>query len=252
MDFAGTGCVGGVWRGHPGTGIFPGGFTFARIRLGAHHRRVKIHVLPSGPIQTNAYLLLEEKSGEAVLVDAPGGILEKVAPRLEAAKCRLKELWLTHGHWDHMQDGAKVREQTGALVRAHPADRALIETPEIMEGFMGERLGLKGVPVDRWLEPGEKLAALGTEFEVRHVPGHCPGNVLFHSPAGRFAIVGDALFRGGIGRYDLPGGDFELLARSIREQIYTLPDDTVVLPGHGPRTTVGEEKVGNPHVAATA
>lgn len=213
---------------------------------------MKIHVLPSGPIQTNGYLLLDEKSGEAVLVDAPGGILEKVKPRLEAAKCRLTELWLTHGHWDHMQDGARVKSETGAVVRAHAADRDLIQTPEIMEGFMGERLGLKGVPVDHWLEAGEKLSALGTEFEVRHVPGHCPGNVLFYNAAGGFAIVGDALFRGGIGRYDLPGGNFEMLADSIRQQIYSLPDDTVVLPGHGPRTSVGEEKVGNPYVAATA
>ena len=207
-------------------------------------------MLPSGPIQTNGYLLLDAGRGEAVLVDAPGGILERVTPLLATAGARLTELWLTHGHWDHMQEGARVKRETGARVRAHRADQPLIETPEIMEGFMAQRLGLEGVPVDNWLEPGEELAALGRTFEVRHVPGHCPGNVLFHCAAAGVAFVGDALFAGGVGRWDLPGGDFDTLARSIREQIYTLPGETIVFPGHGPRTTVAAEQAGNPYVAA--
>ncbi|MDQ5979420.1 MAG: hydroxyacylglutathione hydrolase [Verrucomicrobiota bacterium] len=211
---------------------------------------VKIHVLPSGPIETNGYLLLEPKLGEAVLVDAPGDILVKITPILAKEGCRLAELWLTHGHWDHMQAAAEVKRATGATVRAHRADQALIETPEIMEGFMGRRMGLEGVKVDAWVEPGEKLKALGREFEVRHVPGHCPGNVLFYQAETKVALVGDALFSSGVGRWDLPGGSFEELQRSIREQIYTLPDDTVVLPGHGERTAVGIEKETNPYVAA--
>jgi glyoxylase-like metal-dependent hydrolase (beta-lactamase superfamily II) len=200
---------------------------------------VKIHVLPSGPIQTIGYLLTESALGEAVLVDAPGGILEKIKPLLAAEGCTLKELWLTHGHWDHTQESARVK-------------RDLIETPQLMEKFMGAKLGLEPVAVDVWVEPGDRLKALGREFEVRHVPGHCPGNVLFYEPRAKAALVGDALFNRGVGRWDLPGGSFDELARSIREQIYTLPDDTVVFPGHGPRTTVGEEKSGNPYVASVA
>jgi hydroxyacylglutathione hydrolase len=211
---------------------------------------VKIHVLPSGPIQTIGYLLTDSKLGEAVLVDAPGGIMNKVKPLLEKERCKLTELWLTHGHWDHMQDGAAVKRETGSLVRAHMADRTWIETPEVMEGFMGQRLGLEGVKVDAWLEPGERLKAIGREFEVRHVPGHCPGNVLFYQAEARVALVGDALFNSGVGRWDLPGGSFEVLEKSIREQIYTLPDNTVVLPGHGERTSVGAEKETNPYVPA--
>lgn len=211
---------------------------------------MKIHVLPSGPIQTNGYLLTDRKLGEAVLVDAPGGIMAKAGPILEKEGCKLTELWLTHGHWDHMQDAAAVKRATGAKVRAHQADQALIETPEIMEGFMGQRLGLEGVPVDAWVGAGDLLKALGCEFEVRHVPGHCPGNVLFYQAEKRVALVGDALFNSGVGRWDLPGGSFEELERSIRGQIYTLPDETVVLPGHGERTTVGVEKETNPYVAA--
>ena len=100
------------------------------------------------------------------------------------------------------------------------------------------------------MAPPKRLDALGLAFEVRHVPGHCPGNILFYSAALRAAFVGDALFAGSVGRTDLPGGDFEVLEASIRGQIYSLPDDTTVFPGHGARTTVGAEKAGNPYVAA--
>ncbi|MBL9215259.1 MAG: MBL fold metallo-hydrolase [Opitutaceae bacterium] len=211
---------------------------------------MKIHVLPSGPIQTIGYLLTEPDLGEAILIDAPGGIMERIRPLLAAQGCRLKELWLTHGHWDHTQESARVKREWGVVVRAHPADRNLIETPELMEEFMGAKLGLEPVQVDAWLAAGMRLRALGREFEVRHVPGHCPGNVLFYAPAAKCAFVGDALFNGGVGRWDLPGGDFDELAASIREQIYTLPEETLVFPGHGARTTVAAERAGNPYVPA--
>lgn len=215
-------------------------------KLGA----VKIHVLPSGPIQTNGYLLTEAQRGEAILVDAPGDILARIEPLLAATGCRLTELWLTHGHWDHTQDAAAVVTATGARVVGHEADREMFENPGLMSAFVQRRLQLAPVAVDQWVKQGDRLTALGREFEVRHVPGHCPGNVLFYAATAQVALVGDALFAGGIGRIDFPGGSFEMLARSIREQIYTLPDETVVLSGHGPRTTVGAEKSGNPFVSA--
>jgi hydroxyacylglutathione hydrolase len=209
---------------------------------------VQLHVLPAGPIQTNAYLLVAPERGEALLIDAPGRIWAEVAPVLAREKCRLTQLWITHGHWDHMQGAAEVVRATGAACRAHEADRLLLENPRVMAEFMGEELDLPAVPVSAWLRPGEKLTALGLEAEVRHVPGHCPGNVLFHFPAARAAFGGDALFAGGVGRTDLPGGDFAELERAIRSQIYTLPAETVVYPGHGPATTVGDEKSLNPFV----
>jgi len=209
---------------------------------------VNIHVLPAGPIQTNAYLLADATRGEAVLIDAPGDVWPAVADLLQKHKCRLTELWLTHGHWDHTQGGAEVVRQSGARVRAHPDDRAMIETPEIMERFMGESLNLEAIQVDHWVKPGEMFPALGAQVEVRHVPGHCPGNVLFYFSAHSAAFVGDALFNGSIGRTDLPGGEFDQLERSIREQIYSLPGDTVVFPGHGPKTTVARERAENPYV----
>ncbi len=210
---------------------------------------VKLHVLPAGPIQTNAYLLTAPERGEALLIDAPGGIWDEVAGILESAKCRLTELWLTHGHWDHTQGGAEVVRRSGARVRAHAEDRVLIETPEIMEQFMGESLNLEPMHVDHWLAQGDKFEVLAIRVEVRHVPGHCPGNVLFYFPSLQAAFVGDALFNRSVGRTDLPGGDAALLERSIREQIYTLPPETTVFPGHGPKTTVGAERRGNPYVS---
>lgn len=219
---------------------------------------VNVHVFPGGLIQTNAYLLTAPERGEAVLIDAPGGIWAEIEPILREEKCRLVELWLTHGHWDHMQGAAEVVQATGAVVRGHLADRPMYETPEIMERFMGERLNLQPVRIDHWVGQGDRLSALGTTIEVRHVPGHCPGNVLFYfsdlaagGAAGRpVAFVGDALFNGSIGRTDLPGGDFATLEKSIREQIYSLPDRTVIQPGHGPATTVAQEKAHNPYVPA--
>lgn len=213
---------------------------------------MKIHVLPSGPLQTNGYLLTDARSGAAVLVDAPLDVTALVRPLLTREGVKLSALWLTHGHFDHMQDAARLKRELGVHVVAHRDDQGLIETPEIMEGFMGARLGLEGVKVDQWVAGGDQLTALGRTFEVRHVPGHCPGNILFYQADAKVALVGDALFAGGVGRWDLPGGGFDQLAASIRTQIYTLPEDTVVLPGHGPSTTVGEEKEGNPYVAALA
>jgi len=211
---------------------------------------MNVHVLPSGPIATNAYLLTAPERGEAVLIDAPGEIWHLIAPLLAREHCRLGEIWLTHGHWDHTQGGAEVVAATGARVRAHAADRVLIESPEVMEMFMipGTRTG--ALRVDAFVEPGQRWTALGQTVEVRHVPGHCAGNVLFYFAALPAAFVGDALFHSGVGRTDLPGGSLEVLERSIREQIFTLPAETVVYPGHGPETTVGAERESNPFVHA--
>ncbi len=211
---------------------------------------MKLFVIPAGPIQTNAYLLCDARTGEAVLVDAPGDVWPETKGLLEQEHCRLTELWLTHGHWDHMQGAAEVVRVSGAKVRAHAADRAMFLTPQIMKSHLMPGMQLEPVAVDHWMAQGDNFAALGLQVEVRHVPGHCPGNILFYLPAAKLALVGDALFNGSIGRTELPGGSMEILADSIRRQIYTLPDETIVYPGHGPETTVGEEKTNNPYVRA--
>ena len=207
-----------------------------------------VHVLPAGPIQTNAYLLTAPEAGQAVLIDAPGEVWPDAEAVLRAEKCALAELWITHGHWDHTQGGAEIVRRTGAKVRAHQDDRQLIETPGIMKKFMGGDLGLEPINVDVWVAQGDTFPAPGGMVEVRHVPGHCPGSVLFYFAGEKMAFVGDAIFAGSIGRTDLPGGDMRQLDHSIRTQIYTLPDDTTLFPGHGPETTVGRERRTNPHV----
>ncbi len=211
---------------------------------------MNVHVLPAGPIQTNAYLLTAPSAGEAVLIDAPQGVWAAVEPLLAAEGCRLTRLWLTHGHWDHTQGASEVAGRAGVEVWAHAADRVLLEDPEIMRPLLPEGTEVPAVKVGRWLEDGERLEALGEAVSVRHVPGHCPGSLMFHFPRAGLAFAGDALFRGNVGRTDIPGGDFDELERSIRTRIYVLPDATLVYPGHGGPTTVGEEKAHNPYVRA--
>ncbi len=211
---------------------------------------VKLHVLPSGPLQTIGYLLTSSEHREAVLIDAPEGILRKVEPILSAEKCRLSELWITHGHWDHTQHAALVARTTGAKIRAHVDDQRMIETPEIMRRYLGDDIQLEPAHVDAWVTHGERFQILGFDVEVRHVPGHCPGSVLYYFPQAQAAFVGDVLFNHSVGRTDLPGGKFEVLEHSIRSQVYTLPESTAVYPGHGPSTTVLDEKLENPYVRA--
>ncbi len=238
------GAKGGSDGGAKGKGIFSG----CAAPESAWISLVNLHILPAGPIETNAYLLTDGQLGEAVLIDAPGDVWAEVEPILRAEGCKLRELWLTHGHWDHTQGAPEVIAATGAKTLGHPDDRILYETPEIMEQRMRRNLGLKPLRIDRWVNQGDRITALGLEMEVRHVPGHCPGNIMFYFAAAGAAFVGDALFNGAIGRTDFPGCSFEQLEQSIRTQIYTLPDATKVYPGHGPATTVGQEKLHNPYV----
>ncbi len=209
---------------------------------------LKIHVLPAGPIETNAYLLCDAARGEAVLVDAPGDVWSLVQGLLEREGCKLTELWITHGHWDHMQGAAEVARETGAKVSAHVDDKILLEIPGVMEVFLPGTIRLAPVKTDRWVNQGDEIEALGRKWEVRHVPGHCPGSVLFWCAAEGVAFSGDAIFQGGVGRTDFPGGSFAVLERSIRGQIYTLPEKTVLFPGHGETTDVATERATNPFV----
>jgi hydroxyacylglutathione hydrolase len=208
---------------------------------------MEIICLPSGFIQTNAYLLLDRARGEAALIDAPHGVWEAVEPRLRQAQCALTAMILTHGHWDHTGDAARI-QAAGVPIYGHEADRVLFETPEVMAPLTPPEIPLAPCKLDYPVGDGETLTLLGRAVEIRHVPGHCPGNILCWFAEEAVAFVGDALFAGSIGRYDLPGGDFAMLAESIRERIYTLPDDTRILSGHGPGTTVGREKASNPFV----
>lgn len=201
------------------------------------------------PIGTNAYLMLDPKRKEALLFDAPMSAWTEVEKALQQLDCRLAALLLTHGHWDHIIDVSEIAGQS-VPVYAHRDDLHLIENPSSMANYFQPDLKLTPGRVDYFIENGQILSLIGQNIEVRHVPGHSDGSVLFYFKELELAISGDALFAGSIGRTDLPGGNMDTLTRSIRDNIYTLPGSTVVYPGHGPRTTVEEEMNSNPFVRA--
>ncbi len=211
---------------------------------------MQIRTLTAGPLETNAYLLTRSGHRELVVVDCPDDSFSHVETVARDEGLTLDSVLLTHGHYDHTAD-LSLFQNAGARVLAHDADRFLIEHPEVMTVMLPPGMKVDPARIDVPVAQGDKHRFLGLEVEIRHVPGHCPGNVLFYFPEMKAAFVGDAIFAGSIGRYDLPGGNFEELEESIQKQIYTLPDDTVLYPGHGPATTVGREKQSNPFVRFT-
>ncbi|MDR2430583.1 MAG: MBL fold metallo-hydrolase [Puniceicoccales bacterium] len=205
-----------------------------------------------GPFETNAWLLTDTTAGRCVLVDAPPGAGKTILPEIRARGLALEALLLTHGHWDHMAD-AHHFATPGTMVCAHRDDAGCFSNPEHYAPWY--RLALphlteadfQPVPISNWVEDGGTLPLLGKTWEVRHVPGHCPGNILFFCAQEHAAFPGDAIFAGSVGRSDLPGGSWPVLLKSIRERIYTLPDATALYPGHGSPTRVGDEKRLNPY-----
>ena len=214
---------------------------------------LRVEAVCLGPFETNAYLITAEGSKEAVLVDAPKGAAGNLLDEVKERGLNLTHLLLTHGHWDHMCDAAKVKAATGAKVIAHRDDQILIEGIASVKARYQAMIpwltddDFIGCKVDQWMTQGDTLTLLGRTLEVRHVPGHCPGSLLFYSATDQLAWVGDAIFQGSVGRTDLPGGDWPTLLHSIRQQIYSLPASTQLLPGHGDATLVSVEMASNPY-----
>jgi glyoxylase-like metal-dependent hydrolase (beta-lactamase superfamily II) len=209
--------------------------------------KLVVQKMELGPIGTNAYLLWEEDGNEAVLIDAPPDSAAAIEPVLSQNGLSLTGIWLTHGHWDHMA-GASDLAGEGVEVLGHLDDKMLFEQPAVMSTFAMPGMEFSPIGITRWIEEGESLDLWGRKVSIFHCPGHCPGNVVFWIPDEEICFVGDVIFSGSIGRADLPGGDFSMLERSIREKIYGLPNHTKLLPGHGPDTSVEIEKESNPFV----
>lgn len=199
------------------------------------------------PIGTNAFALIEPELKECVIIDAPLEAYDWAQQVARQHGCKIIALLLTHGHWDHILDGHKFAA-AGIPVYGHEADKEMFAAPSKMASYAIPGLQMQPVVITEWIEDSTILNMLGTEMEVRHVPGHCPGNVLFYLPSESATIVGDVIFAGSVGRYDLPGGDFATLEQSIRTQVYSLPAETIIYPGHGPKTTVAHEQATNPIV----
>lgn len=200
---------------------------------------LKFKQFTGGIFQTNCYLI--ETPGGSVLIDAP-----QESDKAFAGE-NIALLLLTHGHFDHVADAAAIQRRHGCRIGMHPDTFPMVSEKNFFRRF-GFELEVDPVKADFFCEEGKPLKELGLEFEVLHVPGHCPGSVCFHARESGILFGGDVLFAGGVGRWDLPGGDRDLLFRGIREKVFSLPEETRVFPGHGPATTVGHEKKTNPFV----
>ena len=201
-----------------------------------------LETLVVGMIQANCYVLGDEETGDALVID-PGGDTPVVLKALAARKLKAVAAVATHGHFDHVEGLASFKRATGAPILVHKADLPLIQGMTNQGLLFGIRVEA-APPPDRFLEEGDKVAFGKHALKVIHTPGHSLGSVSL--AVDKAVFVGDLLFAGSIGRTDLQGGDYDTLIRSVREKIFTLPDDTVVYPGHGPETTVGMEKRTNP------
>jgi hydroxyacylglutathione hydrolase len=192
-----------------------------------------------GIFDTNAYIV--KVSGGQILFDAPSGTLDW----LEQQHLTPKLLLITHGHVDHIDDAAKIKRRFGCKVGYHSDSIPLITDPAFFKQF-GFFLETEPVEPDFLISEGKSQDFLSSMFDVLLVPGHCPGSLCFFSPEERLLVGGDVLFAGSIGRSDLPGGNYAELIENIHTKVLVLPDETRVLPGHGPQTTIGEEKRHNP------
>jgi glyoxylase-like metal-dependent hydrolase (beta-lactamase superfamily II) len=195
-----------------------------------------------GIFETNAYLV--EGSEGWILFDAPDGACDWVLSR----RVDLKLLLLTHGHVDHIQDVARIKRQFGCPIGCHPETAPMISDREFFRSF-GFELEVAPAQPDLFINETPARDFLGLDFQVLEVPGHCPGSLCFFSRADKVLIGGDVLFAGGIGRWDLPGGDAELLLAGIKQKLFGLGDEVTVLPGHGPPTKIGTERLTNPFLS---
>lgn len=207
--------------------------------LPSEPRCVKVVV---GPLETNCYLLISLEDGRCACVD-PGGEPERILDRARMEGAEIEVVLLTHGHADHASAALEISSSTGSPVLLHRADWPLVLDPLSHQPFGLGSLVRPFEPQGE-LKEGGTVKVGGVEIKVLHTPGHTPGSVCLL--AGCLLLSGDTLFAGSVGRVDHPGGDFGLLLRSLREKIAPLPDETLVLPGHGPETTIGRERRENP------
>ena len=203
-----------------------------------------LDTFPVGPLQCNCTLLGDEESGEAIVID-PGDEISRIRRRLTELGLKLKQILITHAHIDHVGGAIKLKRLTGAPIFMNESDLPLLK-------MMDEQAGWVGVPTPEVAPPDAHLAeglTVGLDrypAQVLHTPGHTQGSVCLHFAPLRMVIAGDTLFAGSIGRTDLPGGNGRQIISSIKTRLMALPDETRVIPGHGPATTIAAEREHNP------
>ena len=201
-------------------------------------------ILPVGMLQCNCSIFGDEQTREAIVID-PGDNIDEVLVILARHKLKLKAIVITHAHIDHIGGAAKLKKATGAPVHMNRQDQPLYDQMEMQANWLGMRTPTT-TEIDANVREGDSLSLGATEFQVLETPGHTQGSISVWIPAEKKLIAGDTLFRDSIGRTDLPGGDSRQILRSIHDKLLTLPDDAVVVPGHGVNTTIGRERTHNP------
>lgn len=204
-------------------------------------------IIPVTALEQNCTLIWCTKTMKGAFTD-PGGDLERLMDVAEKQGVTIEKLLVTHGHIDHCGLTGVLAERLGVPIEGpHPEDRFWIE----MAPTVGAQYGIEGATAfepDRWLDNGDQVTVGELVLDVYHCPGHTPGHVVFHHKPSNFAVVGDVLFKGSIGRWDFPKGDFQTLVNSITQRLWPLGNDTIFVPGHGPTSTFGHERQTNPLV----
>jgi hydroxyacylglutathione hydrolase len=201
-------------------------------------------IFPVGPLQCNCSVIGDEITREALVID-PGDDIEDVLALVQKHNLTVKQIVVTHAHIDHVGGAMKLRAATGAPILLNEKDHVLLKMLDVQAAWIGVEDPGK-VEIDHSIRQGDTVRAGSLAANVIHTPGHTEGSVCLYFPAEKKLIAGDTLFAGSIGRTDLPGGSMPKIINSLHEKVLTLPDETLVVPGHGPLTTIGEERASNP------
>ena len=200
-------------------------------------------ILPVGPLQCNCSIIGDEVTREAMVID-PGDEIEDVLALVRQHNLQVKQIVITHAHIDHVGGAMKLRAASGAPVLLNQNDYALLKMLDVQAAWVGMRSPGK-VEIDRSISTGERVSAGSHTAEILHTPGHTEGSICLYFAPEKKLLAGDTLFAGSIGRTDLPGGDMQKIMRSLHNTLMALPDETVVVPGHGELTTIGQERKSN-------
>jgi hydroxyacylglutathione hydrolase len=209
--------------------------------------KLKVLIIPVTPFQQNCSLVFDEESKRGAIVD-PGGDVANILKAIEQSDVTIEKILLTHGHIDHAGGAAELRDALGVQIEGpHTGDLFLLqELPE--RGAAFGMMDARSMVPDRWLKDGDEVEVAGLKFSILHAPGHSPGSVIFFNDENHFALMGDVLFQGSVGRTDFPYGSHDTLMKSIKEKVLPLGDDVAFLPGHGRASQIGVERRTNPFI----
>jgi glyoxylase-like metal-dependent hydrolase (beta-lactamase superfamily II) len=209
--------------------------------------KLKVLIIPVTPFQQNCSLVFNEDNKRGTIVD-PGGDVPTILKAIEQSNVKIEKILLTHGHIDHAGGAAELRDALDVKIEGPHKDDLFLLNDLPASGAKFGIADARSVVPDRWLEDGDEVEVAGLKFSIRHAPGHSPGSVIFFNDENRFALMGDVLFQGSVGRTDFPYGSHDILMKAIKEKVLPLGDDVAFLPGHGRASQIGIERKTNPFI----